>query len=109
MEEELQHWIALSQRQPGGVEKEAVCRVGFALMASNPEHYRLVRAQYPEYQNLKRRAFSGEWFQKFRKNFPGLLRRHKAEAYAVGRAQVTREMVDSIYDVLQVVLAGRGQ
>jgi hypothetical protein len=41
-------------------------------------------------------------FQKFRKNFPDLLRRHKAEA---SRAQVTREMVDSIYDVLQVVLA----
>ncbi len=35
MEEELQHWIALSQWQSGGVEKEAVCRVGFALMASD--------------------------------------------------------------------------
>ena len=105
MEEELQHWIALSQRQSGGVEKDVVCRVGFALMASDPEHYSLVQAQHPEYQNLKWRAFSGEWFQKFRKKFPDLLRRHKAEAYAVGRAQVTREMVDSIYDVLQVVLA----
>ena len=39
MEEELQHWTALSQRQSGGVKKEAVCRVGFALMASDPEHY----------------------------------------------------------------------
>ncbi len=34
-----------------------------------------------------------------------MLRRHKAEAYAVGRAHVTREMVASIYDVFQVVLA----
>ncbi len=50
MEEEPQHWIALSQRQSGGVEKEAVCRVEFALMTSDPEHYRLVQAQHPEYQ-----------------------------------------------------------
>jgi hypothetical protein len=105
MEDELSHWIAISQRQSGGVEKDAVCRVGYALMASDPEHFERVQAQHPEYRNLKRRMFSADWFQKLRKRYPDLLRRHRSEAYQVGRAQVTRAMVDSIYDVLQVLLA----
>lgn len=43
METELMHWIAVSQKHSGGVDGRAVCRVGFALMASNPEHYERVK------------------------------------------------------------------
>jgi hypothetical protein len=51
MEDKLSHWIAISQRQSGGVEKDAVCRVGYALMASDPHHFARVQAQHPEYRN----------------------------------------------------------
>jgi hypothetical protein len=43
METELLHWVAVSQKHSGGVDGRAVCRVGFALMASNPEHYDRVK------------------------------------------------------------------
>ena len=43
MESELLHWIAVSQKHSGGVDGRAVCRVAFALMASNPEHYERVQ------------------------------------------------------------------
>ncbi len=43
METEILHWIAVSQKQSGGVDGRAVCRVDFALMASNPEHYERVK------------------------------------------------------------------
>lgn len=33
MENELNHWVAISQRTSGGVELDSVCRVAFALMA----------------------------------------------------------------------------
>jgi hypothetical protein len=39
-----------------------------------------------------------------KKRIPNYLCRHKVQGYAVGRAMVTRGMVDSIYDVLRVVL-----
>jgi hypothetical protein len=104
MESELNHWIAISQRTSGGVEQDSVCRVAFALMASDSEHYSLVQKHHKEYLKPEKRALSREWFFNYRKKFPDILRRHRLEGYAVGRAQVTRAMIDSIYDVLQVVL-----
>ena len=104
MESELNHWIAVSQRTSGGVEQDSVCRVAFALMASDPEHYTRVKTDHKEYLKPEKRALSREWFFNYRKKYPDILRRHRSEGYAVGRAQVTRSMIDSIYDVLQVVL-----
>ena len=43
MESELLHWIAISQKHSGGVDPHAVCRVAFALMASDPEHHARVK------------------------------------------------------------------
>ena len=43
MESELLHWIAISQKHSGGVDHHAVCRVAFALMASDPEHHARVK------------------------------------------------------------------
>jgi hypothetical protein len=43
MESELLHWIAISQKHSGGVDHHAVCRVAFALMASDPEHHERVK------------------------------------------------------------------
>ena len=104
METELNHWVAISQRTSGGVEQDSVCRVAFALMASDPEHLSLVQKHHKEYLKPDKRALSREWFFNYRKKYPDILRRHRSEGYAVGRAQVTRAMIDSIYDVLQVVL-----
>jgi hypothetical protein len=47
---------------------------------------------------------SRAWFFKLKNRIPNVLSRHKVLADAVGRAMVTRSMVDSVYDVLQVVL-----
>jgi hypothetical protein len=43
MESELLHWIAISQKHSGGVDHQNVCRVAFALMASDPEHHARVK------------------------------------------------------------------
>ena len=43
MESELLHWIAISQKHSGGVDHHSVCRVAFALMASDPEHHARVK------------------------------------------------------------------
>ncbi len=43
MENELNHWVAISQRTSGGVGQDSVCRVGYALMASDPVHYAKVQ------------------------------------------------------------------
>ena len=40
METELLNWVAVSQKHSGGVDIHAVCRVAFALMASDPEHHK---------------------------------------------------------------------
>ena len=104
MENELNHWVAISQRTSGGVELDSVCRVAFALMASDPDHYSRVKHDHKEYNEATKKALSRDWFFTYRKKYPDLLRRHRSEGYAVGRAQVTRGMIDSIYDCLQVVL-----
>ncbi len=44
------------------------------------------------------------WFHRFKARFPQYLSRHACEAYAVGRAQMTRAMIATIYDTLQTVL-----
>ena len=103
METELFHWIALSQRSNGGVERETCCRVAYSLMASDPEHFALVKKHHKEFGG-KRRMFSRAWFFRLKKRIPNFLCRHKVQGYEVGRAMVTRGMVDSVYDVLQVVL-----
>ena len=104
MENELNHWVAISQRTSGGVEQDSVCRVGYALMASDPAHYAKVQMDHKEYRKPEKKALSRDWFFSYRKKFPDVLRRHRAEGSAVGRAQVTRAMIDSVYDCLQVVL-----
>jgi hypothetical protein len=43
METELLHWVAVSQKHSGGVDMHSVCRVAFALMASDPEHHKRVK------------------------------------------------------------------
>ncbi len=87
MESELNHWVAISQRTSGGFEQDSVCRVAFALMASDPEHYSLVKTHHTEYLKPEKRALSRQWFFNYRKKFPDILRRHRSEGYAVGRAQ----------------------
>jgi hypothetical protein len=86
MENELNHWVAISQRTSGRVEQDSVCRVGFALMASDPVHYANVNVQkdHKEYLKLENKALSRDWFFAHRKNFLDVLRRHRAEGYAVG-------------------------
>ncbi len=136
METELLHWIAVSQNHSGGVDMHSVCRVAFALMASDPEHHKKVKEVNPnpnpkpnphphlhphphpfpntdpnpnpkehaEYRDVNKRAFSNRWFHRFKKRFLTYLTKHTVESYAVGRAQITRTMIDSIYSVLQTVL-----
>ena len=103
MEAELHHWIALSQRYNGGVDRDTCCRVAYSLMASDPEHFARVKVHHKEFDG-PRRMLSRAWFFKLKNRIPNVLSRHKVQAYAVGRAMVTRSMVDSVYDVLQVVL-----
>jgi hypothetical protein len=43
METELLNWVAVSQKHSGGVDIHSVCRVAFALMASDPEHHKKVK------------------------------------------------------------------
>jgi hypothetical protein len=43
MEGELLQWIALTQKLSGGVDQHSVCRVAFALMASDPQHHARVK------------------------------------------------------------------
>jgi hypothetical protein len=57
-----------------------------------------------EYRDINKRAFSPRWFHRFKSRFPTYLTKHKVETYAVGRAQITRAMIDSIYSVLKTVL-----
>jgi hypothetical protein len=199
METELLHWIAVSQKHSGGVDMHSVCRVAFALMASDPEHHKNVKevSPYPnpyphphphphlhgsfylhphdsfctffvvfyprsppllcsirrtqqrlrtriedfflrcanpnphlypdphpipnpkpdpnpklnpiprahaEYRDVNKRAFSNRWFHRFKKRFPACLTKHTVESYAVGRAKITRTMIDTIYSVLKTVL-----
>jgi hypothetical protein len=104
MENELNHWVAISQRTSGGVEQDSVCRVGFALMASDPVHYAKVQVDHKQYLKADKKILSRDWFFAYRRKYPDVLRRHRAEGSAVGRAQVTRAMIDSVYDCLQVVL-----
>ena len=104
MEQELLHWIALSQKLSGGVDLHAVCRVGFALMASDPEHHALVKRDHPEYRDEKKREISSRWFHRLKQRYPDYLSKHATQGYAVGRAQITRPMIDTIYSVLQTVL-----
>ncbi len=103
METELFHWVALSQRYNGDVDRETCCRVAYSLMASDPEHFALVKKHHTEFGG-KRRMLSRAWFFWLKKRIPNYLCRHKVQGYQVGRAMVTRGMVDSVYDVLQVVL-----
>jgi hypothetical protein len=70
-------------------------------MASDPVHYAKV---HKEYLKAEKKILSRDWFFAYRRKYPDLLRRHRAEGSAVGRAQVTRGMIDSVYDCLQVVL-----
>jgi hypothetical protein len=58
MENELNHWVTISQRTSGGVELDSVCRVGFALMASDPEHYAKVKHDHKEYEEPAKKALS---------------------------------------------------
>ncbi len=104
METELLHWIAVSQKHSGGVDMHSVCRVAFALMASDPEHHKNVKEvsfylnPYPsnphphphphhkahaEYRDVNKRAFSNRWFHRFKKRFPAYLTKHTVESYAV--------------------------
>jgi hypothetical protein len=96
MEDQLAQWIAVTQRQSGGwVAAECVLRVAFALMRSDPEHYKIVQAQHPEYQSINRTHFSGDWLAKLRKKLPALFRHHRDEAYLVGGAPLTRAMIET--------------
>jgi hypothetical protein len=58
MENELNHWVAISQRTSGGVELDSVCRVAFALMASDPDHYTRVKHDHKEYEAASKKALS---------------------------------------------------
>ncbi len=53
---------------------------------------------------MNKRAFSHRWFHRFKTRFPAYLTKHAVESYAVGRAQITRTMINSIYSVLKTVL-----
>jgi hypothetical protein len=56
MENELNHWVAISQRTSGGVELDSVCRVAFALMASDLDHYTRVKHDHKEYEEASKKA-----------------------------------------------------
>ena len=104
MEDEVKHYVCVSQMASGGVSMNQVCRVAFDVMASDPELYARVRKHHPEYADGKRRAFSTRWFHRFKKRFPDIFTKKKVEAYCSGRALVNRKMVNSVYDVIEVVL-----
>ncbi len=93
MENELNHWVAISQLTSGGVELDNVCRVAFALMASDPDHYTRVKHYHKEYEAASKKALSRDWFFTYRKKYPDLLRCHRSEGYAVGRAQVFLRLI----------------
>jgi hypothetical protein len=103
METEVFHWVALSQRYNGGVDRETCCRVPYSLMASDPEHFEMVK-EHHKVMGTAECCPAHLWFFRLKKRIPIYLCRHKVQEYAVGRAMVARGMVDSVYDVLQVVL-----
>ncbi len=78
-------------------EQDSVCRVGYALMASDPAHYAKVKMDHKEYRKPEKKALSRDWFFSYRKQIPDALRRHRAEGSAVGRIQVTRAMTGQIH------------
>ena len=104
MEEEMKHFVCISQKQSGGVSISQTCRAAFDLMSSDPEHCERVKKDHKEYRDGSRKAFGKRWFHRFKKRHPDVFAKHKAEAYCGGRAMVDRAMVDSVYDVLQVGL-----
>jgi hypothetical protein len=65
-------------------------------------HHNQEHSEYAKADN--RKSLSMRWFHRFKARFPQYLSRHACKAYAVGRAQVTRAMIDTIYDALQTVL-----
>jgi hypothetical protein len=70
METELFHWVALSQRYNGGVDRETCCQVAYSLMASDPEHFALVKKHHKEFGG-KRRMLSRAWFFRLKRSgFP---------------------------------------
>ncbi len=69
-------------------------------------HVLPIRVQeHPEYdKGNSHKMFSLRWFHRFKARFPQYLSKHACEAYAVGRALVSRKMIDTIYVALQTVL-----
>ncbi len=72
--------------------------------ASDPEHHALVKRDHPEYRDEKKREISSRWFHRLKQRYPDYLAKHATQGYAVGRAQITRPMIDTTYSVLQTVL-----
>jgi hypothetical protein len=74
METELLYWVAVSQKHSGGVDGRAVCRVGFALMASNLEHYDHVKRvpfnPHYLYDHVKRVPFNPHYLPLYRLTRP---------------------------------------
>ncbi len=70
MENELNHWVAISQRTSAGVEQDSVCRVAFASMASDPIHCAKVQADHKEYLKPDKKSVSRDWFFAYRKKYP---------------------------------------
>jgi hypothetical protein len=67
METEIFHWVALSQRYNGGVDRETCCRVAYSLMASDPtEHFEMVKQHRNEFDG-NRRMLSHAWFFRLKK------------------------------------------
>jgi hypothetical protein len=74
----------------------------FTSFVDSPPQHDQEHTEYAKADN--RKALSMRWFHRFKARFPQYLSRHACESYAVGRAQVTRAMIDTIYDTLQTVL-----